>query len=231
TDTSDDTCRAWKPKDGWPQGIATYDFTADPYGIVWLGSGGGLGAYDPACDEWYRTSVQMGSVWDLEIDAYDRLWVACDQGLYMLQGHAVQWQDFEVIHAYNSSNSPLDGVPVKAIEFDADGALWIGTAGGGIYKFAPSKPQPKVKTWVDVYPNPYLAFKDACGKGIQFSGLMPGSTVRIYTLAGDLVREIGADQAWDTRNAGGEEAMSGVYLYVGRAEDGGDFKGRLVIVR
>ncbi|MFZ1948391.1 MAG: two-component regulator propeller domain-containing protein, partial [bacterium] len=23
TDTSDDTCRAWKPKDGWPQGIAT----------------------------------------------------------------------------------------------------------------------------------------------------------------------------------------------------------------
>jgi ligand-binding sensor domain-containing protein len=228
---TDDFCRVWTPVAGWPQGIATYDFALDGYGIVWLASGGGLGAYDPGCGKWYRTNVDMGSVWDLEIDAYGRLWVACDEGIYTLEGHAAEWQDFASVHAYTSSNSPLDGVPVKAIEFDADGALWIGTAGAGIYKYLPSKPQVKAKTWVDAYPNPYLAFKDTCGKGIQFSGLVPGSTVRIYTLAGDFVREVRADGAWDTRNAAGEEAMSGVYLFTGRSEDGTDFKGRLVIVR
>jgi ligand-binding sensor domain-containing protein len=230
-DKADDVCRVWTPVAGWPQGISTYDFALDRYGIVWLGSGGGLGAYDPACDKWHRTNMQMGSVWDLEVDSYDRLWVACDKGVYMLEGHAVQWLDFFRVQAYDASNSPLDGVPVKAIEFDADGALWIGTAGGGIYRYTPSVPEVKAKIWVDVYPNPYLAFKDTCGRGIQFSGFKPGSTVRIYTLAGDLVREVRADRAWDARNAAGEEAMSGVYLYVGQAEDGGDFKGRLVIVR
>ena len=60
-------------------------------------------------------------------------------------------------------------------------------------------------TWVDVYPNPYLAFKDACGKGVRFSGHLPGTAVKIYTMSGDLVREIADGETWDATNGTGEE--------------------------
>jgi ligand-binding sensor domain-containing protein len=230
-DKTDDLCQVWTSSAGWPQGIATYTFAVDPYGVIWLGSGGGLGAYDPWCGKWHATNVQVGSVWEVEVDSYGRLWLACDEGLFVLEGHGVEWDDFGVIQAFDSDNSILEGVPVKAIEFDADGAVWIGTGGGGIYRYAPGASVPPASTWINVYPNPYLAFEDACGKGIRFSGHQPGSVISIYTMSGQLVREIATDEAWDATNAAGEEVVSGLYLFLGKAEDGKDFKGRVVIVR
>jgi len=66
-DKTDDLCEVWDAEQGWPQGIATYTFAVDPYGVAWLGSGGGLGAYDPWCGSWHATNVGLGSVWEVEV--------------------------------------------------------------------------------------------------------------------------------------------------------------------
>lgn len=227
----DDTCDVWNTTAGWPQGMATYTFALDQFGVQWLGSGGGLGAYDPAGQRWHRTNTQLGSVWDIEIDQYGDRWIACDKGLFVIKGYGLDWADFEKVDVYDSDNSPLEPVPVKALEFDADGSLWIGTAGGGIYNYVPARPEPGRHAWINVFPNPYVARQKASADGIRFSEFMQGTTLRIYTVAGDLVDEINPEDAWDTTNGAGEEVVSGVYIYAGQALDGSDFKGKLVIVR
>jgi len=119
---------------------------------------------------------------------------------------------------------------VKALAFDAEGVLWIGTSGGGIYKFSAPQENP-TKQWVDVYPNPYYDWKDTEGKGIRFKGFLPGKMIRIYTVAGDFVAEIPPDESWMATNASGKDVVPGVYIYHAYAQSGGEFIGRLTVIR
>ncbi len=83
---------------------------------------------------------------------------------------------------------------------------------------------------IGVVPNPYIrrvAWEEAGESKVQFTGVPAGSTIRIYTASGSLVREIGADEVargcsastlpgcvnWDLRNGRGEEIVSGIYIY------------------
>ncbi len=88
-------------------------------------------------------------------------------------------------------------------------------------------------------PNPYRGSEvwDQPGQGeVHFVNLPPSSTIRIYTVAGDLVRVIThADnvrdfERWDLRNANGSPVASGIYMY--RIESGTfHFQNRLVVIR
>jgi ligand-binding sensor domain-containing protein len=226
-DKGDDNCEIWSSVQGYAQGNA-YDFETDTYGVTWLSGSGGLSAL---ADRWRTVNTTFGEVWDVEVDKFGDKWVAATEGLYVLKGFGSQWADFsETYVKYDASNSPLDDSPVKALSFDADGALWIGTGGGGIFKLTLPREEP-VKQWVDVFPNPYYAWEDRDGKGIRFLGFMPGSVISIFTVAGDLVAEIEPTKSWYGKNTDGKEVVSGVYIYRAYAEDGREFVGKLVIVR
>ncbi len=226
-DKSDDGCRIWSSQEGYADGNA-YDFETDIYGVTWLAGSGGLSSLQ---DRWRMVNTALGDVWDVEVDRFGNKWVGTAEGLYVLKGYGNQWSDFsESFEKYDASNSPLDDSPVKALSFDADGALWIGTGGGGIFKLSLPREQP-VKQWVDVFPNPYYSWEDKDAEGIRFVGFMPGSMVSIFTVAGDMVAEIEPTGPWYGRNMDGEEVVSGVYVYHAYAEDGHEFVGKLVIVR
>jgi len=227
SDKGDDECLSWGEQGGWISGFG-YAAATDFYGVGWLGTSGGLSAYD---GQWHKVNSQMGSVWDIEVDSFGSKWVACDLGIYLLKGYGTEWEDFED-HAvlYDSSNSPMDGSPVRALAFDSEGILWIGTSGGGIYRFSTPQESP-IKQWVDVYPNPYKAWEDTEGRGIRFKGFMPGKNIRIYTVAGDFVAEIPPDEPWMAANASGKDVVPGVYIYHAYAETGGEFIGRLTVIR
>jgi sugar lactone lactonase YvrE len=228
TDKTDDDCELWTSVDGLIKGFA-YAVARDPFGVVWLGTSGGLSAYDGT---WHAVSSTMGVVWAIEIDSFGNKWVGCDQGLYMLRGFGTEWGDFEDDYElYDGSNSPLDGAPVKGLAFDADGALWIGTGGGGVRRYSPPKVEVQQKSWVEVFPNPYSEGNPDYHSKIQFSGYLPGSKIRIYTIAGELVAEIDANSAWTQERMEEQEIASGVYIYRARAEDGREFTGRFVIIR
>ena len=64
------------------------------------------------------------------------------------------------------------------------------------------------------YPDPYEANKHTC---IYFDKLSENSTIKIFTIAGELVREIqvkSSPQSWDVCNDAGEKVASGIYLYL-----------------
>ena len=92
---------------------------------------------------------------------------------------------------------------------------------------------------VSVVPNPYNPnrqsghFPDS--PRVQFVGLPTPCTISLYTLAGDLVRELSHDtntdaENWDLKNADNRDVSAGVYLY--RVDADGQFRlGRFVVIR
>ena len=77
---------------------------------------------------------------------------------------------------------------------------------------------------VHVYPNPYkpsdAQFGDTSfGTGIVFSGLTAQAHIRIYNIAGELVKSMDETTGngtclWDTKNKKGSKVASGVYIYL-----------------
>jgi hypothetical protein len=102
---------------------------------------------------------------------------------------------------------------------------------------------PEQFTAVFAYPNPYRQAEctsiDAAGTcQVHFKNVPGQSRLFIYTLAGDLVKEIRNDNSatgtlsWDTRNGAGEEVASGVYIYkVSDLTSGEESFGRLAVIR
>jgi len=98
-------------------------------------------------------------------------------------------------------------------------------------------------TAVVAYPNPYrqseCSMLDRGGTcQVHFKNVPQRSQLFIYTLAGDLVKEIRNDNngpgtlSWDTRNGAGEEVASGVYIYkVADLTSGEESYGRLAVIR
>jgi len=78
-----------------------------------------------------------------------------------------------------------------------------------------------------------------CGSGLIFDNLTSEGTIRIYTIPGDLVRDIfytSADngcKAWDGKNASGRNVASGVYIAIinNRGSGGGSKIKKLAIER
>ena len=78
-----------------------------------------------------------------------------------------------------------------------------------------------VRDLVNVYPNPYLGFNNAEQNTFQrfvtFSHLPEDATIRIFNLAGALVRTIvktnpGQFTTWDLQNDSGLPVASGIYI-------------------
>ncbi len=84
-----------------------------------------------------------------------------------------------------------------------------------------------------VYPNPYKPSKGHAT--VKFANITEEKAIKIYTLTGELVRDInevsGSVYEWDTRNESGEELASGIYLYLVTSGSGEKETGRIVIVR
>jgi hypothetical protein len=71
---------------------------------------------------------------------------------------------------------------------------------------------------------------------VHFVNLPAQSRIRVYTLAGDLVRVLEHNdpvhdfERWDLRNASGQPVVSGIYMY--RVESGTfHYQNRLIVIR
>ncbi len=92
---------------------------------------------------------------------------------------------------------------------------------------------------VAVVPNPFRAVEawdQPGGHEVHFINLPSVSTIRIYTVSGELVRELNHNDAvhdferWDLRNADNREVASGIYMYrvtSSRLE----FQNRFIVIR
>ncbi len=127
--------RSYGVADGMPSS-AVNAIAQDSRGYLWLATDDGLVRYDgvdfrtwqhdPADPE----SLPGNIVQAVHVDAHDRVWAALEgQGLAVLQPDGVHFR------SYTHANTPaMGGDDVFAMASTRDGALWIGTFGGGLYR-------------------------------------------------------------------------------------------------
>jgi len=116
--------------------IGSLDYDPDS-GLLWIGSNRGVFHYDmhtreltPALTE--QASGCIGSC----LDTSGRLWIGCREGLYAfdLKGRTAGGGFPSTLYAYKL-DAPESGVRemICAIIEAADGSLWLGSNGGGVY--------------------------------------------------------------------------------------------------
>jgi hypothetical protein len=85
-----------------------------------------------------------------------------------------------------------------------------------------------------VYPSPFVPSR-AVGGTLKFRRMPADSRVRIYTIAGELVRGLDADgnglAEWDGRNEDGTAAVPAVYIYVLQSPSGEKRVGKIEVGR
>ncbi len=87
---------------------------------------------------------------------------------------------------------------------------------------------------VIVYPNPYKVTTDT--KGITFSGLTEQADIKIFTISGELVKEIKETNGdgiylWPVTNNKGEHLASGVYIYVITNDKNEKKTGKIAVIK
>jgi thermitase len=87
---------------------------------------------------------------------------------------------------------------------------------------------------VIVYPNPWRADRHGSAIPIVFSSLTAGSTVKLFTLSGYLVRTLtstAGKASWDLKTDSGDAAASGLYIYSITDDQNNKSQGKLSIIR
>jgi len=161
-------------------------------------------------------------------DNCDSCWVFADRA--NLAGFTSQYAvtSIDTVHTTGSdfTESPIDS--------------------GEIVTVQPATPPTTNLERVAVVPNPYRGSAEwdpAPGESrVHFIHLPAGSTVRIYTSNGELVRVLvqnpnanmggtTGELEWDLKNADGRKVVSGIYIYQVESPQGHNVKGHFVVIR
>jgi ligand-binding sensor domain-containing protein len=198
----------------------------DQFDTLWVGTAYGL-SYQ-ALGEIYFTNISLPEDFGPEVTA-----ISFDgQGsLYAGSGEGLVVRDIATgaFTYLTSTNSGLVDDDIKDLFFDhADNSVWIATSGGVSQLRMPYALAAQDIEQVLAYPNPFV-IEDGT-ESVRFNYAL-AATIRIYTLAGELVREIPVTGAWDGRNAQDEIVASGVYVFTLTGPDGKVGRGKLFLVR
>ncbi len=207
-------------------------------GSIWMGTDEGVSRYDsllsPVPIPGYRflpnylDMIGQREVNSIEVDTKGNKWFGTSNGLLRYDGENFLWQEF------TPKTSSLLDEKINCLLLDkAQGYLWIGTDKGlSMYELGIVEPESTFSQLL-VYPNPLLLSQD--GTEVKFKRLTATSIVYIFTVNGELVREIPSDGSglvsWDGRNQGGNLVASGVYLWVVRDKNGNSRRGKIAVIR
>ena len=152
----------------------------------------------------------------IKVDNGNRKWIGTDgNGVYVLSE-----DNQEIVHQFNTSNSPLLSDKIYSIEINENtGEVFIGSDKGLVsYKGEATKGKDDYSD-VYAYPNPVRPeYRDK----VTITGLMDNSIVKITDLNGNLVyqtKSLGGQVIWNCRNTKGVRVASGVYLVLSATED------------
>jgi hypothetical protein len=127
----------------------------------------------------------------------------------------------------------VDGNAIRSLAVDTYGSLWIGTSKGISVLRTPYVKPDNVAGELRVSPNPFTPEVD---REVQIDGLPEGASLKIFSLAGDVVANVpspgGRIGFWDGRDARGDFVASGVYVVAAANADGTQVNlGKIAVVR
>ena len=239
---------------GLPGGIVA-DVVVDGVGTVWIGTNRGIAtvfspgsvfASDPGLGVPQFTLTPTGAdgsrepflrdvvVNDLDVDPGGRVWVATTSGAYLV-APSPSGSGFVTLRELNAANSPLPSDDVRRIAVRArDGRVFVTTA-EGLFSVSGDATAPVAGSEaLTVSPSPFRPAE--APQGVLVRGLATArSTVRVLTLAGELVHEAeaaGGSFRWDGRDdRTGEVVSSGVYLVTAVGSNGEAVVGKVAVLR
>ena len=215
------------------------DIHVDRSGRVWVATNNGLNAVrgeysrpdaDFAVESWKVYNADNGlpntAVTSLAEDDWGRIWVGTEGGLVRIDTEG------QVEFALDTSDGLVNN-RVNSLYFDRENdALWIGTLAGmsrlqlGV-SGAAAGPQ------AYAYPNPF--YIGVRGASLTFADLPLGAGVRIFTAAGELIRQLDGAAGegavtWNGQSAAGFLVGSGIYYFVAQAETGDAVRGKFAVI-
>lgn len=210
----------------------------DSRGDLWIGTNIGVNVITSVDVRTSQSKIKVTSnlgvalrnqtVTCIAIDPLDQKWIGTKQGVFVLSSDGIQ-----LIDQYSTKNSPLPSDDIKSIAFDAkNGIVYIGTD-YGLSALQTASIQP-VQSFdeVFVYPNPFVISKDAVSLTIE--GLVKNSSVRIFNINGNLVRDFrspgGKIAFWDGKDMDGDLVPTGIYVIVAYDEEANNVKTSKVAV-
>jgi hypothetical protein len=211
----------------------------DREGYMWIGTDKGLNYwYAGTVNDRFCYSLINDNVQIVRVDPRNNKWIGTSAGITVLSGE----DNCSTTH-YTVEDSPLVGNFVTAIAFNTNtGDAWIGTT-TGLSRFRTPFTEPKPDlSQLKGYPNPFLLDEQTgtCSSqtGFHITNLAEKSGVRIYNVAGELIRDYpaeevpGAQVCWNGRDKSGRLVPSGVYLFVAFVESSGaSAVGKVAVVR
>lgn len=88
-----------------------------------------------------NSGLLSNDVFSVDVDVQSREWFGTNIGVSMLNKNV--WTSF-------SSGTPLGAQQVNAITMGRDGAIWLGTGGGGVFRYSQNDPY---KVWIPFGPS------------------------------------------------------------------------------
>jgi ligand-binding sensor domain-containing protein len=197
-----------------------------PDGTLWVGTNFGISRYDiGGTDRFGDVPLPAGissNINDIEFDGRGNAWIGTRNGLGFRDGVTGE------VTVFNTLNSDISGDLINSVTVDHNsGWIYVGTNSG--FTLTPGIFGPPVNSVNEVvaFPNPFVI--SSPDDRVSFN-LNKTGTLRIFTVAGELIRQMPL-AAWDGRNDRGKEVASGVYLFVIRDVDGNVGKGKLLLIR
>jgi len=200
----------------------------DKTGIVWIGTSAGVYQYDPSTFQLIGINIPPDfgpQVNSIAIDGRNNKWLGTSKGLVKLNatGH------FE--EAFTTDNSFLaDDFIIKVLYDENSGDLWIGTNNGLSKLGLPFTRLAEELNQVYVYPNPFT-IEMGTEKLVFVPALPQTGKVSIFTVTGEIIRELGPNQDWDGRNNDGKLVASGIYVFVVTASGQKSAVGKIAVIR
>ena len=226
-DKADDQITNYTSKDDHLSDNSVMCANVDKDDALWVGTAGGLDLYDPDYERFRPIKLPdpLGpQVNDIAVDERNNKWIATSNGLGVMNNQG------EFVQTFTTFNSKICGNKVLRLKVDRmTGDVWIGTDEGlSRYESGIGAPAKNLAEVIP-FPNPFVIQDQP--EVLTFDKLPYQATVRIFTVAGELVREIKSGNQWDGRNKSGELVASGIYLFYVQDSSGKSAVGKIAVIR
>jgi ligand-binding sensor domain-containing protein len=225
-DKADDKVTHYTQTDHHLSANTVLTVNVDKNGTLWVGTSAGLDTFD---SEWGRfRSVVLPDplgpqVTAIAVDERNNKWIGTESGLGMINSRG----EFE--HVFTTYNSKICNNEINGIKIDEKtGDVWIGTE-NGLSRYESGIAPAKNLKEVIPYPNPFIIVEGT--EKLTFDRLPYQAKIKIYTVAGELVREIDSGDKWDGKNKAGVLVSGGIYLFYVSDASGNKAVGKIAVIR